>query len=119
VSARLLAAAAPVAAVVPTLWHPLGYTVEAGSLLAGLIACACVRAWTGARDKAHRWTVDLPVSALTLMFTAAAIAKLRPDPVTALIIGTGLGAVGAGIITRAKGWADRWLGDATGGKTDP
>ena len=116
-TAKILTTAAAVVVptvIEPTVWHPLGYTVQAGSLCGGLVACACVRVWVGASDKAHRWTVDAPVTLLTLLFTAAAIATIQPNLITAAMIGTGLGAVGTGIITKAKGWADRWLGDQAG-----
>lgn len=114
---KVIATAVPavaIAAIEPLKWYPLGYTVEAGSLIAGLAACACVRVWFSRIGPTHHWTVDLPVSILTLLFTAGAIAKLRPDPVVALLIGTGLGAVGAGIIKRAQAFADKWLGTETG-----
>ncbi len=42
-----------------------------------------------------------PVTVLALLFTAGAVIRLRPDPALALVYGTGLGALGVGIITIA------------------
>lgn len=95
----------------PTVWHLLGYPFEAASMIAALCACLAVRFYVVQQDRAaHRWTVDLPVSALTLMFAAAAVAKARPDPATALMLGTGFGALGAGIITLALAYVQRLPG---------
>lgn len=106
---------ATIATSVPLLWHPLGYTVEAGSLIAGLCACGAVRFYAAQKDLVHyRWTVDLPVTALALMFTFAAIVRVRPEPLIALLLGTGIGVLGAGIIAIAKRYVDRWLGPLVG-----
>ena len=84
------------------------------SMIAALGACMAVRFYVVQQDtKAHRWTLDMPVSALTLMFSAGAVTALRPQPLTALLIGTGLGAVGAGLIKIGKRYVDRWLGETT------
>jgi hypothetical protein len=94
----------------PTVWHFLGYPFEAGSMIAGLCACLAVRFYVSQTDRvAHRWTVDVPVSALTLMFTAGAIASQRPGPLMALMLGTGMGAIGAGIINIAMKWVRRMI----------
>lgn len=99
----------------PMLVHPLGYTVELGSLIAGLCACFAVRWYVAQKDLAHfRWTVDMPVTALALMFTFAAIVRVRPEPIFALLLGTGIGVLGAGIIAIAKRYVDRWLAPLVG-----
>lgn len=102
---------ATVATSEPVVWHVLGYPFEAGSMIAAICACIAVRFYVVQRDrKDHRWTLDLPVSALTLMFTAAAIIQSRPAPSMALIYGTGFGALGAGIITLALAYVQRVTG---------
>jgi len=95
----------------PTVWHVLGYPFEAGSMIAALCACAAVRFYVVQKEyRQHRWTLDAPISLLTLMFTASAVIRVRPDPAMALIYGTGLGILGAGIIAIAKKNVDRVLG---------
>lgn len=99
----------------PVVWHLLGYPFEAGSMIAAICACLAVRFYVVQHDAgANRWVLDIPVSALTLMFTAGIIISTRPQPLTALIYGTGLGAIGAGLIRIAKKHVDRFLGDTTG-----
>ncbi len=93
---------ATVATSQPLIWNFVGYPFEAGSMIAGLCACLAVRFYVSAKaGKEHRWTLDWPVSALALLFTAGAVMRLRPDPALALIYGTGLGAMGVTIITVA------------------
>jgi hypothetical protein len=104
----------------PTIWIVLGYPFEAGSMIAALTACFAVRFWAVQKDYAHhRWSLDVPVAALALMFTAAAVISVRPSPLVALLLGTGLGVLGAGIIAIAKKYVDRWLGGITGVDTTP
>ena len=100
----------------PVVWHVLGYYFEAGSMIAAICACVAVRFYVvqHASGSASRWVLDVPVSALTLMFTAAFVIALRPEPLSALLIGTGLGAIGAGLIRIAKRHVDRFLGETTG-----
>lgn len=99
----------------PTIWIVLGYPFEAGSMIAALCACVAVRFWAVQKDYVrHRWSLDIPVAALALMFTAGAVIAVRPTPLVALLLGTGLGVLGAGIIAIAKKYVDRWLGDLTG-----
>lgn len=99
----------------PVVWHLLGYPFEAGSMIAALCACVAVRFYVVQHGAgANRWLLDIPVSALAFMFTAGIIVTARPAPLTALLFGTGVGALGAGIIKLAKGYVDRWLGDTAG-----
>lgn len=112
-----VSAAAPVAAAIavqPVRWHPLGYSVEAGSLCAGLLLCAAVRFWAGAKSKSHRWTVDIPITLVVMMFTVAAIVTLDANLATACLLSTGFAAIGEGLITKAKSYAEKWLGDQGG-----
>lgn len=95
----------------PVVWDMLGYQFEAGSMIAALCACLAVRFYVAGQAAEHRWTLDVPVSALALMFTAGMVVTARPAPLVALLFGTGLGAVGAGIIKVAKRYVDRWFGD--------
>lgn len=99
---------ATIATSVPVVWHLLGYPFEAGSMIAALCACLAVRFYVVQTDRAaHRWTLDIPVHALTMMFTAGMVIARRPEPIEALLTGTGVGALGAGIITIALGWVKR------------
>lgn len=99
----------------PTIWIVLGYPFEAGSMIAALCACLAVRFWAVQKDYVrHRWSLDIPVAALAQMFTAAAVITVRPTPLIALLLGTGLGVLGAGIIAIAKKYVDRWLGVVAG-----
>ncbi|WP_112383581.1 hypothetical protein [Sphingomonas carotinifaciens] len=93
---------ATTATSVPVIWHFAGYPFEAGSMIAALCACIAVRFYVAQTDRQqHRWTVDAPVTVLAVLFTAGAVIRLRPDPALALVYGTGLGALGVGIITIA------------------
>lgn len=93
---------ATTATSVPLIWHFAGYPFEAGSMIAAICACIAVRFYVAQTDRQqHRWTVDAPVTVLALLFTAGAVIRLRPDPALALVYGTGLGALGVGIITIA------------------
>ncbi|WP_240313672.1 hypothetical protein [Sphingomonas carotinifaciens] len=93
---------ATTATSVPLIWHFAGYPFEAGSMIAAICACLAVRFYVAQTDRQqHRWTVDAPVTVLALLFTAGAVIRLRPDPALALVYGTGLGALGVGIITIA------------------
>lgn len=93
---------ATTATSVPLIWHFAGYPFEAGSMIAAICACLAVRFYVAQTDRLqHRWTVDAPVTVLALLFTAGAVIRLRPDPALALVYGTGLGALGVGIITIA------------------
>ena len=94
----------------PVVWSVLGLSFEAGSMIAALCACLAVRFYVSRQPGGlHRWALDLPVSTLALMFTAAAVTKQRPDPLYALMLGTGIGVLGAGLIAIAKKYVDQVL----------
>ena len=99
------------AAVEPTRWPLLGYSVEAAPLVGGLIACVCVRAWISLSAEKHRWTIEAPVLILSALLTAAAVAVIHANPLTGILVGTGFAATGAKIIDRAKRLVDRLLPD--------
>lgn len=101
---------AAIAVTAPDVWSVLGYQFEAGSMIAALCACAAVRYYVSQQPGVHRLALDLPISTLVLMFTAAAVTKQRPEPLYALAIGTGFGILGAGIIAIAKKYMDQFLG---------
>jgi hypothetical protein len=100
----------------PTLWRVLGYEFEAAGMIAAVLACVAVRVHLGSRERQYRWVLDAPVSALALMFTIAIVAEQRPEPLPALMTGTGIGAIGAGLIRLAERWGERLLG---GGSAPP
>lgn len=98
------------AAAQPVIWALLGYQFEAASMIAGLSACLMVRIWVSLNDRDARvwaWSVDLTVTALSMLFTAGWIVLQRPAPFYALLSGTGFGALGAGIIAGALAWVKR------------
>jgi hypothetical protein len=86
-------------------------------LIAAICACIAVRFYVVQRDrKANRWTLDMPVSALSLMFAAAAMIRLRPSPDVALLYGIRFGALSASIITIALSKV-RGINGGHGGRT--
>ncbi|MBM3929325.1 MAG: hypothetical protein FJ335_12855 [Sphingomonadales bacterium] len=94
----------------PTVWHVLGYGFQAGPMIAALVACFAVRFYSIQKDyPTYRWSLDVPISALALMFSAGAVIRVQPDPILALVWGTGFGVLGAGIIALAKKYVDRAL----------
>ena len=106
----LRSAALASAAAQPVIWTLLGYQFEAASMIAGLCACLMVRIWVSLNDRSSRvwaWSVDLTVTAISLLFTAGWIVLQRPAPFYALLSGTGFGALGAGIIAMALAWIKR------------
>ncbi|WBO21989.1 hypothetical protein [Sphingomonas abietis] len=99
-----------IAPVQPMTGSALGYEFDWGPMIAGLLACLAVRFYVSKTEPEHRWTVDAPVTLLTLFFTFAFIQSLRPIPLVALGYGTGLGAFGVGIIRVALAFVQRNLG---------
>jgi hypothetical protein len=105
-------------AAVPVVWTFLGYQFEAASMIAGLCACVTVRVWVSLTDKSRQGiAIDATVTSLTLLFTAGVIIQRRPEPFYALLYGTGIAALGAGIIKLAMQWVRR--GEAFVGIADP
>lgn len=105
-NAQLTVAAS--AAATPVVWTVLGYQFEAGSMIAAVVACVVVRAYRGQRDRAHfSLSLDLPVSVLTLLFTAGCVIHFRPEPLYAIVWGTGLGSLGEMLIRFAERWVKR------------
>lgn len=94
-----------------------GYQFDWGPMIAGLLACLAVRFYVAKTEPEHRWTIDAPVTLLTLLFTAAVIQGQRPIPLFALLYGTGIGAFGVGIIKVALSFVTKNLGAF--GQTEP
>jgi hypothetical protein len=110
---------ATVATSVPVIWSFLGYPFEAGSMIAAVFACVCARFWIGAGQAArqqHRWTLDLPVTGIALAVAGLLVIKVRPDPLTGLLLGGGAGVLGEGFFKLAEGRlrAVGLLGEETG-----
>ena len=107
-------ATAAYAASEPSLAHVkpmvasfVGYEFEVGPMIAGLLACLAVLFFVSQTEPNYRWSVDIPVSVIALLFTAGAIQAMRPIPLVALGYGTGLGALGVGIIRAALAFVQR------------
>ena len=82
-------------------------------MIAALFGCVAARFWIGAAQavrQEHRWSLDMPVSAMTLAMSAAIIISQRPEPLGALMYGAGLGILGEGIFKLAEAK----VGKATG-----
>lgn len=93
----------------PVVASLVGYEFEVGPMISGLLACLAVRFFVSQTESKYRWRVDIPVSVITLLFTAAAIQAYRPIPLIALGYGTGLGALGVGIIKAALSFVQKSL----------
>ena len=104
-AAAMAQGGATVATSQPAIWTFLGYPFEAAGMIAAIFGCFTARFWIGAGAairKEHRWTLDVPVSAMTLATAAAMVIALRPGPLSALLLGAGLGVVGEGIFKVAE-----------------
>ena len=104
-AAALVEKGATVGASQPAIWHILGYPFEAGAMLAALFGCGAARYWIGAAQalrKEHRWSLDIPVTAIALATSAAVIISQRPEPLGALMYGAMLGMLGEGIFKLAE-----------------
>lgn len=89
----------------PVVWHFLGFPFEAASMVATLFGCLAARYWIGAAQairKEHRWSLDMPVSAMALATSAGVMMSMRPAPLYALLIGAGVGVIGEGIFKLAE-----------------
>ncbi|MEG8026074.1 hypothetical protein QP162_20155 [Sphingomonas aurantiaca] len=90
---------------VPVIWHFLGYPFEAAGMFAALFGCFAARFWIGAAQavrQEHRWSLDIPVSGMALAVSAAIVISQRPEPLSALMYGAGLGILGEGIFKIAE-----------------
>ncbi|WP_374406529.1 hypothetical protein [Pelagerythrobacter sp.] len=94
----------------PEVWQMLGYPFEAAGMIAALFACMCARLWSADQlrhRKTFRWSLDIPVSALTFAATICAVIALRPSPWAGLLYGAGLGVIGEGLFHYARKFADK------------
>jgi len=111
VAATAMAAkGATVATSVPVIWHFLGYPFEAAGMFAALFACFAARFWIGAAQavrKEHRWSLDIPVSGMALAVSAAIVISQRPEPLSGLMYGAGLGILGEGIFKIAENYLQK------------
>ena len=111
VAATAMAAkGATVATSVPVIWHFLGYPFEAAGMFAALFACFAARFWIGAAQavrKEHRWSLDIPVSGMALAVSAALVISQRPEPLSGLMYGAGLGILGEGIFKVAESYLQK------------
>ena len=111
---RLGASAAATAGIVasgapaehsPVVWQLLGYPFEAAGMIAALFACFCARWWSAEQlrqRKTFRWSLDIPVSALTFAAAVCTVIALRPSPWSGLVYGAGLGVIGEGLFYMAR-----------------
>jgi hypothetical protein len=89
----------------PVIWHFLGYSFEAAGMVAALFGCLAARYWVGsalALKQQHRWSIDVPVSAMALATSAGLMMSTRPAPLYALLVGAGVGIIGEGIFKLAE-----------------
>lgn len=83
------------------------YPFEAGAMIAAIFGCGAARYWIGAAQalrKEHKWSLDIPVTAMALATSAAVIISQRPEPLGALFYGAGLGVLGEGIFKLAEAY---------------
>lgn len=100
------------AAVTPVLADLLGYQFEVAPMLLAIVSCVIVRVYKGAKAKSREgWVVDVSISLLAVLFTVVFIITLRPNLLLAAVLGTGLGAIGAGLIAYAEKRARAALGE--------
>jgi hypothetical protein len=104
-AAALTTKGATIATSQPAVWHFLGYPFEAAGMIAALFGCIAARFWVGAAQavrQEHRWSLDMPVTAMVLAVSAALVISRRPEPLGALMYGAGLGILGEGIFKLAE-----------------
>jgi len=100
------------AALTPLTKDLLGYPFEVAPMIAAVLSCWVVRLYYGARARSKEgWLVDVSITMLTSLFTVGAVLMMRPSPFPALILGTGIGAIGAGLIRIAEKKARRLFDD--------
>lgn len=120
-AAALAQKGATIATSQPLVIHFLGYPFEAAGMIAALFGCIAARFWIGAAQavrKQHRWTMDIPVTAMAVATSAALVISQRPEPLGGLMLGAGLGVLGEGIFKIAEHYLQR-AGAALGIDTDP
>lgn len=106
----VMAAATAASKPAPEVWHLLGYPFEAAGMIAALFGCFCARWWSVEQlrmRKTLRWTLDVPISALTFAVTMGAIITTRPEPLLALGTGAGIGVVGEGLFKLAQRYVEK------------
>lgn len=89
----------------PLILHFLGYPFEAAGMFSAIFGCVAARWWIGAAQsirKEHRWSLDIPVSAMAVAVSAMLIISQRPEPLGALMYGAALGILGEGIFKIAE-----------------
>lgn len=109
VSAPLLAGAtfAAAAAPQPVLWSFLGHPFDAASMVAALFAALTTRVIIGLRNHSLGIALDIAIGVLVLVTTAAVIASYRTNMVGGLLLGTGFGTIGEGILRIAEKFTNR------------
>ncbi|WP_242095407.1 hypothetical protein [Sphingomonas sp. CROZ-RG-20F-R02-07] len=111
--AYLLGAAAA-GVVTPAMGDLAGYQFEWAPMVMGVSSCVIVRVYMGLADKSREgWLADLAITALTVLFTVGIVISSRPSLLMALVLGTGLGAIGAGLIGIAEKKTSAVLGEET------
>lgn len=106
----LTGAATATGTPVPVVWHLLGYPFEAAGMIAALFGCACARLWSAEQlrmRKSYRWTLDIPITAITFAVTMGVIISRRPEPLLALGMGIGIGVIGEGLFKLAQRQVER------------
>jgi hypothetical protein len=113
------AGAAATAIVVPATGDLFGFPFEIAPMVMAVTACLIVRIYKGAKAKSHEgWIVDLSITLLTMLFTVAFVIGLRPNPILAASLGTGMGAIGAGLIRIAEKKTGKFFDDAPDDEQD-
>lgn len=108
VSAPILAGVTVAAAAVPqpVIWSFLGHPFDAASMVAALFAAMTTRVIIGLRNRSVGLALDAAILVLVLVTTAAVVASYRTNMVGALLLGTGLGTIGEGILRIAEKWTN-------------
>ncbi|WP_232016111.1 hypothetical protein [Sphingobium sp. YG1] len=98
------AAMGSVASQKPVIWWLFGYPFPAGPMVICILAVIITRVVIGlqAQGKAQ-WALDGAITALCLLVTVLWVQAHQLDLLAAGITGIGIGALGAGIISIAKG----------------
>lgn len=83
-------------------------------MVAALFGCLMARFWIGSgmwSRKQFRWTLDAPVSGMTLASAAGLVMAYHPAPLFALMIGAGFGVLGEGVFKLADKVLRKYLPD--------